>query len=79
MNIEVLGTGCSKCKALEQNVKTALSKIEGFHQVKKVDDIAKIISYNVLSTPALVIDGEVVSSGRNLSVEEITKFFEHFC
>ena len=71
MKIEVLGTGCAKCKTLEENTKLALAKIGGFHEVKKVEDIVEIMNYGVMSTPALVIDGIVVSSGKLLSVEEI--------
>ena len=71
MKIEVLGTGCAKCKTLEENAKQALAKIGGFHELKKVEDIVEIMNYGVMSTPALVVDGAVVSSGKLLSVEEI--------
>ncbi|MBN2722028.1 MAG: thioredoxin family protein [Campylobacterales bacterium] len=78
MKIEILGTGCAKCKALEEVVKQAVSKIGGFHQVIKVDDIMEIMKYNVLSTPALVIDGKVVSTGKLLSVDEAEKILNTF-
>ncbi len=71
MKIEILGTNCSKCITLENNTKLALSQIGGFHQLEKVDDLAKIMEYGVLSTPALVVDKKVLSSGKVLSVEEI--------
>jgi small redox-active disulfide protein 2 len=71
MKIEVLGTGCSKCKALEEAVKQAVAKIGGFHEVKKVEDIVEIMNYGVMSTPALVVDGIVKSSGKQLNVDEI--------
>ena len=71
MKIEILGTGCPKCKALESNVKDALAKIGGFHSVEKVEDIVKIMEYGVMSTPGLVVDGEVKSTGKLLSVDEI--------
>ncbi|OPX26807.1 MAG: thioredoxin family protein [Campylobacteraceae bacterium 4484_166] len=71
MKIEILGTGCAKCKALENNVKEALSKIGGFHSIEKVDDIVKIMEYEVMSTPGLVIDSVVKSSGKLLSVDDI--------
>jgi small redox-active disulfide protein 2 len=71
MKIEVLGTGCAKCKTLEENAKQALAKIGGFHEVKKVEDIVEIMNYGVMSTPALVVDGSVKSSGKLLSVDEI--------
>jgi small redox-active disulfide protein 2 len=71
MKIEVLGTGCAKCKALEEVVKQAVAKKGIFAQIEKVEDIVKIMEYGVTSTPALVIDGVVKSSGRVLSVAEI--------
>ena len=77
MKIEVLGTGCSKCKALEEAVKQAVSKIGGFHEVKKVEDIVEIMNYGVMSTPALVVDGVVKSTGKVLSVDELLTPFNH--
>ncbi len=71
MKLEILGTGCAKCKALELNTKEAIAKIGGFHQVVKVEDIMEIMRYNVLSTPALVVDGVVKSTGKLLNVNEI--------
>ena len=71
MKIEVLRTGCAKCKTLEENAKQALAKIGGFHELKKVEDIVEIMNYGVMSTPALVVDGSVKSSGKLLSVDEI--------
>ncbi len=71
MKIEILGTGCAKCKTLEEVVKQAVAKIGGFHEVKKVEDIVEIMNYGVMSTPALVVDGIVKSSGKLLSVNEV--------
>lgn len=71
MKIEILGTGCAKCKALEQVAKEAVAKIGGFHEVVKVEDITEIMKYQVMSTPALVVDKEVKSSGKLLSVDEV--------
>ena len=71
MKIEVLGTGCAKCTTLLEVVKEALAKKGGFHSVEKVEDIQKIMDYNVISTPGLVIDGKVVSSGKLLTVDEV--------
>ena len=76
MKIEVLGTGCSKCIALENAVKQAIAKSGKFVQLEKVDDIMKIMEYQVVSTPGLVIDGEVVSTGKVLSVDEILKLIQ---
>ncbi|QOG12762.1 thioredoxin family protein [Arcobacter sp. FWKO B] len=74
MKIEILGTGCAKCKTLEEVAKLAVSKVGGFHEVKKVEDIVEIMNYGVMSTPALVIDGVVKSSGKMLSVDEVVAF-----
>jgi small redox-active disulfide protein 2 len=71
MKIEVLGTGCPKCIALENAVKQAIAKSGKFVQLVKVDDIMKIMEYQVVSTPGLVIDGKVVSTGKVLSVDEV--------
>jgi len=76
MKIEILGTGCTKCVALEKVVQEALAKVGGFHQVEKVDDIMEIMKYNVVSTPGLVIDGEVKSTGKLLTVDEVVKLIE---
>ncbi len=73
MTIEILGTGCAKCKTLEENVKKAIAKSGKFAQVKKVEDINEIMQYGVMSTPGLVIDGKVVSVGKVLKPEEIEK------
>ena len=74
MKLEILGTGCTKCKALEEAVKKAVAQIGGFHEVKKVEDIVEIMNYGVMSTPALVIDGVVKSTGKLLNVEDIVEF-----
>ena len=71
MKIEVLGTGCAKCITLEKVVKEAVAKSGKFAQIEKVDDIMKIMEYQVVSTPGLVIDGKVVSTGKVLSVDEV--------
>jgi len=71
MKIEILGTGCTKCQTLTLNVKEAVAKKGIFAQIEKVEDIMQIMSYGVTSTPALGVDGKVVSSGKLLSVDEI--------
>lgn len=71
MKIEILGTGCAKCNELEAVVKQAVAKSGKFVQIEKVDDIMKIMEYQVVSTPGLVIDGKVVSTGKVLSVDEV--------
>ena len=77
MKIEVLGTGCAKCVALEKAVKEAVAKSGKFAQIEKVDDIMKIMEYQVVSTPGLVIDGKVVSTGKVLSVDEVVALMDN--
>lgn len=73
MKIEILGTGCAKCNELEMKVKQAVAQSGKFVQIEKVSDLQKIMGYGVMSTPGLVIDGVVKSTGRVLSVEEIVQ------
>ena len=71
--IKVLGTGCSKCTTLYDNVKNAVAQLGIDATVEKEQDIMKIMEYNVISVPALVVDGSVLSTGKVLTVEEIKK------
>ena len=72
MNIEVLGTGCSSCQTLETRVQRVVEDAGLDGTVEKVEDMQEIMKYGVMSTPALVVDGEVKSSGRAPSVQELT-------
>ncbi|MDD2951167.1 MAG: thioredoxin family protein [Sulfuricurvum sp.] len=76
MKIEILGTGCSKCNELEMKVKQAVAQSGIFVQIEKVSDLQKIMGYGVMSTPGLVIDGKVVSTGKVLSVNEIVELIK---
>lgn len=71
MKIEILGTGCAKCKNLFEVTKEAVAKSGKFAQIEKVEDLVAIMGYGVMSTPALVVDGKVVMSGRVPSVQEV--------
>ncbi len=71
MKIEILGTGCPKCKNLTQNVEEAVKELNIDAEILKVTDINDIMSYDVMMTPALTIDGEVRSAGKVLGKEEI--------
>ena len=71
MDIKVLGMGCARCHDLEQRVRKALAETGVAADVEKVEDIQKIMTYRVMATPGLVIDGTVKSAGRLPSVEEI--------
>lgn len=76
MEIKILGTGCKKCDDLYDNVIKALSQSKREAKVEKVENIVSIMSFGVMSTPALVIDREVVVSGRIAQTEEIINFIE---
>ena len=71
--IQILGTGCPKCKKLTENAETAANELGIEYQLEKVTDINKIMSFGVMITPALVVDGEVKSAGKVLTVEEIKR------
>lgn len=71
MLIKVLGSGCANCKKLEENTKTAISELGLEATVEKVEDIATIMKYGVMKTPALVVDEKVILSGRVATVNEI--------
>jgi small redox-active disulfide protein 2 len=73
MKIEVLGSGCSSCNALYENAKKAVAESGKSAEVVKVEDIRIIMKYGILSTPALVIDGQVKFSGKSASVANIIK------
>lgn len=71
MIIKVLGTGCSKCKSLERVTTETVAAMGIKAEIEKVEDIVKIINYGIMHTPALVINGKVVISGRVPSVTEL--------
>jgi len=71
--IQILGTGCPKCKALTANAEQAAKEAGIEYEIEKVQDINDIISFGVMSTPALAVDGKVLFTGKVLSAEEIKK------
>lgn len=73
MKIEILGTGCSKCKQLTANAEAAINELGVQAEISKITDIDKITERGVMMTPALAVDGKVVSSGKVLSKDEIKK------
>ena len=76
MKIEVLGSGCAKCKRLHKNVEKAVKKAGIKAEVVKIEDITEIMERGVMMTPGLVIDGKVVSRGRVPYVDEIIGLLE---
>jgi small redox-active disulfide protein 2 len=74
MKIEILGTGCAKCKTLIQLAQDTVNELGISAEIVKVYDINEIMKYDVMMTPALVIDKEIKSSGRIPSKDEIKKW-----
>lgn len=71
--IQILGTGCPKCKKLAENVREAMQGKEGEFEIEKVTEINEIMKYGVMMTPALAIDGQVKVTGKVPSPDEIKK------
>jgi small redox-active disulfide protein 2 len=75
-SVKILGSGCSKCNELEANTKAALEQLGMDSAIDHVTDFAKIAAYGVMSTPALVVDGKVVSYGKVLKTEDVIKILQ---
>lgn len=73
MHIKVLGPGCRNCVNLEKNAQQAVANLGVEATIEKVTDYAQIAAYGVMSTPALVVDEQLVSSGKVLKAAEIAK------
>jgi len=71
MNIKILGTGCPNCQKLEANTKQALKELELEAQMEKITDISEIMSYGIMSMPALLVDEKVLMAGIVPSVKQI--------
>ncbi|MCJ7443983.1 MAG: thioredoxin family protein [Methanotrichaceae archaeon] len=76
MKIEILGTGCAKCKSLAKNVEKAVQETGINVEIVKVDNIKDIMNRGVMMTPALYLDGEAKAVGRVPSVEEIKRLLK---
>lgn len=76
MKIEILGSGCKKCDALEENARQAVSQLGIDATVEHVRDIEQIMAYGVMSTPALVVDGKVRVAGRAAKADEIARILQ---
>lgn len=76
MKIQILGTGCSKCKILTANAEKAIKELGLAVKIEKVTEIQDIIKFQILTTPGLVIDGKVKTAGRIPPPEEIKKMLQ---
>ena len=74
--IQILGTGCPKCKKLAENAEIAAGELGGEYEIEKVTDINRILEFGVMMTPALAVDGEVRVVGKVVSVEEIKELIK---
>lgn len=75
-NVKVLGSGCAKCNQLEAVTKAALEQLSMDTAIDHVTDFSQIAAYGVMTTPALVVDGKVVSYGKVLKTEEVVKILQ---
>ena len=76
VKIEILGTGCAKCKSLAKNVEKAVQEMGMQAEIVKVDSIQEIMNRGVMMTPALYVDGESKMVGRTATVEEIKRMLK---
>jgi small redox-active disulfide protein 2 len=74
--IQILGSGCPKCKALAQNAETAAKELGLEYTLEKVMDIKEIMKFGVMATPALVIDGQVKTAVKLLNIQEIKEMLK---
>ena len=74
MNIKVLGGGCCKCENLLEAVKEAVSEKGIAAEIEYITDMAKIMEYGIMSTPALMVDNKIVSMGRVLKAKDALKY-----
>jgi len=77
-SIKILGTGCAKCKALESTVREVVSENDIEASIEKVEDMLEIISFEVMSTPALVINGKVVVAGSIPSKSQLLELLNRY-
>lgn len=75
-SVKILGSGCAKCNQLEDATKAALKQLDMDDEIDHVTDFSQIASYGVMTTPALVVDGKVVSYGKVLKTEEVVKILQ---
>lgn len=76
MIIKILGSGCKKCKKMEENTREAIEELNLDAKIEKVEDFKEIMKYGVMTTPAIVVDEEVLSSGKLLKTKDIKKLLD---
>jgi small redox-active disulfide protein 2 len=76
MKVQIYGTGCANCQALEKGVRKAIDELNMNVEVEKIQDMDKIIEAGLLSTPGFAVEGEMKSVGRIPSVDEIKKWIK---
>ena len=76
MKVQILGTGCPRCRKLEANARKAIEELGIDAEIEKVQDIKEITKFGVMMTPALAIDGKVKSTGEVVPVKKIKKYLQ---
>jgi len=76
MNIKILGSGCPNCRLLEENTRKALKDLNIDAEIEKITDYEKIAEFGIMSTPALIVDGEIKIYGMVPTVTNIKKMLE---
>ncbi len=76
MKIQILGSDCSNCRTMEKHVREAVAELGISAEIEKVTDIQEIMAFGVMSTPTLVLDGEIKSVGRALKKDQIAAFLK---
>ena len=76
MEIKILGTGCAKCNKLEELVREAVGELGVDAEIIKITDLNEILEYDIMMTPGLVVDGEIVCSGRLPKKDEILSWLQ---
>jgi small redox-active disulfide protein 2 len=76
MKIEILGTGCPKCKATEKIIRQVVGELKADIEIVKIEDLQEIVNRGVMMTPAVVVDGEVKIVGHVPSADEIKKLLK---
>ena len=76
MKIQILGGGCTKCKKLAEITEKAAQELQIKYSLEKITDMSEIMKFNIIQTPALVIDGEIKFYGKVPSFKEVIKFLQ---